>query len=144
VKRRLFTILSALSLLLFVAVCVLWVRSYRNHWIGDQFPIGVGQHRWELRSQGGGLTLYRIEGPWFFSGPSTGGKVVPRYNAHDVLAFPHWMGVAAAAVLPAVWWITSKRLERRRSRGLCLQCGYDLRATPERCPECGRVPEVRT
>ena len=35
VKRRLFTILSALSLLLFVAVCVLWVRSYWIHdWTG--------------------------------------------------------------------------------------------------------------
>ncbi len=49
-------------------------------------------------------------------------------NGFLVLALLIWPSLAAKRYLA----------ERRRARvGCCRVCGYDLRASPERCPECG-------
>jgi len=50
---------------------------------------------------------------------------------------PLWMIAAATTVLP-VFWLVLRIIQKRQKRlGLCAICGYDLRATPDRCPECG-------
>jgi hypothetical protein len=55
---------------------------------------------------------------------------------------PCWSLGVLTAVLPALAIASGVRRRSRRGRaaGTCRICGYDLRGTPERCPECGAVP----
>ena len=53
------------------------------------------------------------------------------------LAFPLWAPLAAFALIPAVRLY--RRARGKRQLGTCPRCGYDLRATPGRCPECGTM-----
>lgn len=55
-----------------------------------------------------------------------------------LVSLPHWFLVGLSALLPARWLVLKRRALRRQGAGLCENCGYDLRATPGRCPECGR------
>jgi hypothetical protein len=58
-------------------------------------------------------------------------------QAMTYVTVPWWFVGALAAILPAGRIRLWLRDVRRRRRGLCVHCGYDLRASPERCPECG-------
>jgi hypothetical protein len=57
-----------------------------------------------------------------------------------------WSITTTLALMPLVWLTAfvrrALRRRQRQSRGLCRVCGYDLRASGGRCPECGNVAGV--
>jgi hypothetical protein len=68
-------------------------------------------------------------------------------EGHPVFDRPRTWFVVAGMPLwlawPVVAWLTYRRFvvlirrRRRKTKGLCAVCGYDLRESPRRCPECG-------
>jgi hypothetical protein len=61
---------------------------------------------------------------------------IPIFHA-TLITIPHWV-LIIFALTPAAVQTRQLLLQRSRARrGCCLNCGYDLRGTPDRCPECG-------
>jgi hypothetical protein len=65
-----------------------------------------------------------------------------------ILWVPYWLCVILLATPSLLLTAALLRRRYRARRGCCETCGYDLRATPDRCPECGtasrrRAAEVR-
>ena len=193
-SRLLLNFLTALSLLLCVAVVALSVRSqFRADHIVYQAALGrqsdvfcwVDLYTGNLRvyhahyrfpaadregfakgARGGkqtGLfswTVMRYGNPrytgawagrlhWNFSLPRFNSRRDPRTNLWEVegvtlvqrsAVLPFWtLGVLFAA-LPLARAAKPLGAARRARRGLCRHCGYDVRATPGQCPECGGIP----
>ena len=156
-RPGLVTLAAGVSAALCVAVFVLWARSYfaADYYLAGAFP--SQPEAWRLVSQGGAVRFERAHhvgrdahaaaGKWRrgslgFSvgeaGPPLAGPGV--YVRIAWVSVPHWAvalpvgAVAVGLTAAAARW---RRRDRRLAAGLCPQCGYDLRASPDRCPECG-------
>jgi hypothetical protein len=176
-KRRLFNLAAAASLVMMLAVVGLWVRSYWEPmtWLrrdqhaptkcerDDWFGFDRGRCLWVSRVHFSD-TVKRTGTSWESCGRELDGSV-PILNAYvapngyyvlgfiwkcdtlflnapgweRVIAIPMYVLCAVLAITPAsaVWG--ALRREQWDYNGRCRRCGYDLRATLDRCPECGRI-----
>ena len=156
-----------MSLLLCVAACALWVRSYCvAEVLGFGRLVDGGAVR-TLSLHGAGAARGRLAlvlvhrypteltpdhaGPFYLRQPSHDlQRERPSPSLWNHLGFflldppefgvivPLWVLALVTAALPAYHASAFARARKRRRTGLCPSCGYDLRATPGRCPECGR------
>ncbi len=162
--RKTLTILSLIGLLLSVG---LWGVSY---WmIGLFWPPKIGlvatDGSAELRLFGEaeynsealllelhamGIDARSFDGPaiscWGFNGWRTSFWYFSckRFRSGFLMACPLWL---PCLLFLAMSWFCVKPLHihRRRKRkklGLCVKCGYDLRGSKSRCPECGQEFET--
>ena len=99
--------------------------------------LGKGHYGWE-----------RIEGPslWNrlgFCHYRTGTGASFYDETEEGITLPAWLAALPLLIPPVLWSNAAWRKRRRHRAGQCPTCGYDLRATPERCPECGTARPAR-
>jgi hypothetical protein len=88
-------------------------------------PVGIAAfQRWQMQE-------YQAEQAANLAGQLLDG------SAYWEWTFPAWLALLATALLPGLWLLGWRRRRQLRREGRCPGCGYDLRASRDRCPECG-------
>ena len=114
-------------------------------WEPASFPRSVRKPLWETMDVTANAARNRALGfewspkLWSWEG-ATGPYAWLRQTGqppYRLIAVPYWFLGLLTLVPLAAQRLAAMRRARLLRRGVCPLCGYDLRATPDRCPECG-------
>jgi hypothetical protein len=96
-----------------------------------------GEMRWHGSHEPGATVRRILLGFHYYQG----GGQLPDGSPWSNFEFsmPWWPLIALSVILPGWWVVRCRRQRRMAGLGLCPNCGYDLRATSDRCPECGTL-----
>ena len=152
-RRRRFKILFALSAILLVGTIGLWVWSFDEHEFGFFIPDGylrlsTADGSFQIRTDTNiqaEMEIGRVPIEWN-EWAAFRYWTYTQFNGRKtfILGISYWP-IALLASVPLVMPLVRRAAAwnaRRKADliGKCVRCGYDLRATPARCPECGHVP----
>jgi hypothetical protein len=105
-----------------------------------QVNLGHGWSRiWSLKSSESSADVYYFRA-WNRRGLGFDTDYEGGDSITKTLFIPLWFPAGLTLVLPLIWLFQTRRRRRRRNSGMCEACGYDLRASPNSCPECGAPP----
>lgn len=153
-RRRLLSFAAAVSLLICLIATFLWWASYQPtlsrselHAIEQGAALIPGMVDWGSRD--GKVMLLRVSrydprstlGSWSMLGIRVERRISTPYHARrrfETLEISYAWPVCVSVVVSVL--VFRLRHSKARQPGLCATCGYDLRATPEKCPECGKAP----
>jgi len=151
-RRILFHILASLSLLLCLTSIIFWYRSHHiispSLKIADSIDIRKTTPRYWILTHPNNLTLCRQVGKnwdyplkeFKFLGVKFGGLWGQDSMLWNLI-IPFWLLTTLTAILPLFeipLLLGAFERSMRQTHGLCLNCGYDLRASPTTCLECGQ------
>jgi hypothetical protein len=147
-RRKLLNVATVASLVLCLASCSVWFNGYYSPFsLFSASRVNVLAWPGSLYVEFGDSNRRRAVSAFPPLRWRTPRELVPQWvsdGVNGVLQIPYWMPVAVFAALPVSRYWRKARRQRRQELGLCVSCGYDLRATAGRCPECGGVATAPT